>query len=285
MLRFYSIVVPQLLFQSFAFAYLAAIKDLAEKTKVLAEKTDTALCAFRDICFRDFNAYDQMTATSLGIKKDLQWKLRKDYFDHCNITLDRSTAGEEIAACVLTGKAGSGKNLKVAHLLPASTSQEIRRALLLTPEDIWGFRNVLLLSFNIERAFDTCQISFVPHPLRENYYYMKVWNDKVRDVLIWDGAEVSEAGTKDNTIGHYENHLLNLEMRSGVTLFPFKRCLSYQNFICFYKSRVREEPVDFSSELDPNEWAIKRRDLMMMRASLEKDILSESAEVDNEDIL
>ena len=109
-------------------------------------------------------------------------------------------------------------------------------------------------------------------------------NDKVRDVLIWDGAEVSEAGTKDNTIGHYENQLLNLEMKSKVKLFPFKRCLSYQNFICFYKSPVSEEPEDFSSQLDPNEWAIKRRDLMKMRASLEKDILSESAEVDNEDI-
>ena len=128
---------------------------------------------------------------------------------------------------------------------PQVLPQEIRGALLFTPEDIWSFRNVHLLSFNIERAFDTCQISFVPHPLRENSYYMKVWNDKVRDVLIWDEAEVSEAGTKDNTIGHYENHLLNLEMRSGG--------LSYQNFICFYKSPVREEAVDFSSELDPNE--------------------------------
>ena len=74
-------------------------------------------------------------------------------------------------------------------------------------------------------------------------------------------------------------------MKSGITLFPFKRCLSYQSFICFYKSARAEQPDDISSELGrPEESAINRNNLASMRFSLEKEILAESAEDDNEDI-
>lgn len=267
---------------------MATTEALAATTAALAARTDVALRAICSISFRDFNAYDQMTATSASIKKDSQKKLRTEYFEHCGITMNRDTAkadGKVIAFCVLTGRADSARNLKLAHLVPAATKQDIKTALQLQHEDIWGFRNVLLLSWNIERAFDKCQISFVPNPLHENSYSMKIWDDIVRDTPIWDGAEVLVAGTKDNTIGYYEDKYLNLNMENGITLVPFKRCLSYQNFICFYKSAVVEQPNDFSSELgNPDGWAIQRNNLMSMRFTLERDILLESAVVDNEDI-
>ena len=254
--------------------------------KALAARTEVALRAICSISFRDFNAYDQMTATSKGNKKDLQVNLRFKYFNHCGITMERSTAEEDgkvIAFCVLTGRIGSSGNLKLAHIVPASISQDIKAALQLQDSDIWGFRNVLLLSWNIERAFDRCQLSFVPHPLLQNTYSMKIWDVNVKDTLIWDEAEVSETGEKDNTIGFYENKYLNLEMKNGITLVPFKRCLSYHNFICFYKSTVVEQPTDFSSELgNPDRWAMKRIDLMSMRSSLDNDIHRETAEVDEE---
>ena len=108
-----------------------------------------------------------------------------------------------------------------------------------------------------------------------NTYYMKIWNE----------TEVSVAGTNDNTIGYYEDRESHLGMINGITLLPFKRCLSYQNFICCYRSEIVDLPNDFSSELgNPDEWATARKDLMLMRFSLQKDIILESAEVDDEDI-
>jgi hypothetical protein len=74
-------------------------------------------------------------------------------------------------------------------------------------------------------------------------------------------------------------------MKNGVKLVPFKRCLSYQNFICFYRSREVEQPKNFSSELEsPDEWESQRDNLMKMRNTLDKDILSETADSDDEDI-
>ena len=115
---------------------------------------------------------------------------------------------------------------------------------------------------------------------------MKTWKESARHTLIWDDAEVSEDSaeiSEDNTIGYYENRLLNLTMKNGETLDPFKRCLAYQNFICFYTSTLTdlEQPNDFSSELgNPDGWKIKLNDLMAMRSTLDRVILSEAEDAD-----
>jgi hypothetical protein len=85
-------------------------------------------------------------------------------------------------------------------------------------------------------------------------------------------------------IGYYEDKFLNFEVESGTKLVYFRRCLSYQNYVCFYKLAGFEQPDNFSIELgNPDGWAIKRNNLISMKFTSEKD-LSESAEVDYEDI-
>lgn len=223
-----------------------------------------------------------MTQTSAGPKKVQQEKLSKEYFDHCGITTaegDVETNVKATALCLLTKRNGK---LKLAHLLPASTHQRIRDMLQITDEDIWSFRNVLLLSENTEKAFDRNQLSFVPHPLLLNQYVVKVWDESVKTEKIWNGAKQLNV-ENDNLIGFYEGLPLNLLMENGVQLIPFKRCLSYHNFICFYTSKLSTHflPDDFSSVLsEPNGWKIQRDDYLIMRAGLDRDIVSETAEDD-----
>ena len=256
--------------------------DLATKTDDLATKTCVVLRAAAQITFQNFNAYDTMTQTSAGLKKGNEEKLRKEYFDHCGITSDEGDAkanGKAHALCLLTKRNGK---LKLAHILPASTHKRIRDVLQITDEDIWSFRNVLLLSENTEKAFDRNQLSFVPHPLLLNQYVLKFWDESVKKEEIWNGAKQLNV-ENDNLIGFYEGLPLNLRMENGVHLVPFKRCLSYQNFICFFKSKLSTHfvPDDFSSVLgEPNGWKIQRDDFLLMRADLDKDIVSETAEDD-----
>ena len=69
---------------------LARTEIAAAMTEALAARADVASRAFYSISDRDFNAYDQMTATSAANEKDLQTKLRTDYFNHCGISLHYS---------------------------------------------------------------------------------------------------------------------------------------------------------------------------------------------------
>jgi hypothetical protein len=100
---------------------------------------------------------------------------------------------------------------------------------------IWSLRNVLLLGHDIARAFHRTRLSFEPHPLQQNTYTLKIWDPGVRGELVWHGA-AEEKVVGDNTIGFYEGHSLHLHLHvhvpSGATLIPFKRCLSYQHYMC-----------------------------------------------------
>ena len=273
---------------------LLVVKLSADLT-LYSKRTEVALRATAQLTLGRFNAYAIMTQTSAGAHKPKQEKLRINYYEHCGITnnLEEAVASKEAlaactltglglekakadkkeqAVCVLTGRSGS---LKLAHLLPASANTEVKRTLAIQDVDIWSFRNVLLLAWNIEFWYDRTKLSFVPHPLYEGCYVMKIWDDSIRNILIWEGAQPSTVAN-DNTIGYYENRLLNLEMKNGIRLDPFKRCLSYQNFICFTESSLRgkKAPKDFGSDLgDPDD---VRDDFMTMRKSLEKDIESEA---------
>jgi HNH endonuclease len=275
----------------------ADLKKTSADLTLYGKRTEVALRATAQLTLGRFNAYAIMTQTSAGVNKSKQVTLRTDYYTHCGITdsreeavasekaqaacmltglgLEEATASKKVqAVCVLTGRAGM---LKLAHLLPASANTEIKRTLAIQDVDIWNFRNVLLLAWNIEHWYDRTKLSFVPHPLYEGCYVMKIWDDSIRNILIWEGAKVSTEAN-DNTIGYYENRLLNLVMKNGIRLDPFKRCLSYQNFICFTESRLRakEAPKDFGSDLGDPEWTNVRDDFMTMRKSLEKDIESEA---------
>lgn len=112
---------------------------------------------------------------------------------------------------------------------------------------------------------------------------MKVWDATVRNELIWDDAKV-RMSEGDNTIGYYEGAELQLALRNGMTLDPFKRALSYQEFLCIAYSHLPSTqcPQDFSSEIG-DEWLQKRSDLLVLRSSLEKDIeLETDGDIDYE---
>jgi hypothetical protein len=250
-------------------------EDLEKMTK----QTEVSLRATTQICFKSFNAYDTMTQTSNGKNATKQKDLRKAFFDHFGITNEVEAiigGGKVQAVCSLTGRFGS-KKVKLAHLVPASVKEDIRDTLRLTEEDIWSFRNVILLSENLEMCYDRNQLSFEPVPLYCNRFRMKIWDEGIKGKLIWENAEVVKTDG-DNTIGYYEGKELNLSMSIDKCMKPFKRCLSYQNFICFFRSKLstKETPEDFSSDLgNPDNWKIKRDDFMMMRLALEKATESE----------
>ncbi len=252
----------------------------------IEEKVEVSLRTAAALSIRSFDAYHNMTQTSAGDNKPKQETIRMDYYNFCGITntpgISSSSSSSSSnnnnedtrARCVLTGRSGK---LKLAHLVPASANADIRDCLKLSNDDggIWSLRNVLLLSFDIEKAFDRKRLSFAPHPLAQNTYILKVWDSSVRDELIWEGA-TEEKVPKDNTIGFYEGHSLQLHMPSGVTLAPFKRCLSYQHFMCFLTSKERStvEPPEFGSDIG-YQWTVKRNDLLVLKRSLEKAIFEE----------
>jgi hypothetical protein len=191
-------------------------------------------------------------------------------------------SGKVQAVCALTGRAG---RLKLAHIVPASTSEDIRRVLKLPDDEtgIWSCRNVLLLCCNIERAFDSLRISFSSNPLNERVYTMRVWDFTVRSELIWENA-TRHAIDGDNTIGHYETHGLQLRLTNDLQLDPFKRALCYQEFMCFARSRLPSDqcPRDFSSDIG-EDWIMKRNDLLVIRSSLDKVIENETAATAGDD--
>lgn len=238
----------------------------------LEKKLDTSLRITSAVAFRQINAYDNMTQTSSGENKPKQEVLRMEFYNYFKITNAPSNDERKQASCALTRRSGK---LKIAHLVPASASSEIRRILKLSDEDIWSFRNVLLLSVNVEVAFDLLKISFSP-TLRRNSYILKIWDADVKEKLIWDNARETQVGLGDHKIGHYEGKELDLIMPSG-TLEPFKRCLSYHEFMCFTKSELSfvDAPEDFSSDIG-DDWSRMRQDLLVMRQSLEKQISEET---------
>ena len=257
-------------------------QQIEQQNRRIEQKLDVSLRASFMLSLRSFDAYENMTQTSAGKNSAKQIEIKTRYYNYCGI----STAPDETNMmqrdfCVLTGRSGK---LKLAHLVPASASEDIRKTLQLSNDHngIWSIRNVLLLCWNIEQAFDRKKLSFVQNPLRSDLYTMTIWDDDIRSELIWDGAKV-ESEASDNTIGFYDGRPLILQMKNGVKLEPFKRCLSYQHFLCILYSRLRtgDPPTDFASEIG-DKWICKRSDLLVLRASLDKQVMTEVEEEENE---
>lgn len=75
----------------------------------------------------------------------------------------------DVSLCALSGRFG---RLNLAHLVPACAPEDIRNLLKMPngQSGIWSVRNVLLLGFGIEHAFDHLRISFSAHPLRSGVF-------------------------------------------------------------------------------------------------------------------
>ena len=142
--------------------------------------------------------------------------------------------------CWLTGPSSSSN--KVAHILPDSTPKDVLELLKLPREfrnDLSAKRwNFMILRNDVEEAFDTKKISFVPVDLlHPNEFKLKIW---VKDGLTKDVLELE--GCK-------------LNVPQGIELC--RRALSYQALMAYltlkYQGKAAldlEEPADFFSEYE-----------------------------------
>ena len=91
-------------------------------------------------------------------------------------------------------------------------------------------RNLLVLSVNVENAFDALRISFVPNPnsplIRQNV--MKVWDATVLDTPVYPGATFK--------IGEFADSPLTFTV-NGQPHSPFRRCLSYHALMAYIGGR------------------------------------------------
>ena len=240
-----------------------------------------SLRSIASMALRSFDAFNNMSQTSQGNHKELQNIFRRDYYNNYNLTDDLNkvkTESKQQAVCALTQQP---EKLKLAHLVPVSTSCDIRATLKLSGNEIWSFRNALLLSWNIKAAYDRKRLSFVEVPLHIGHYCLQIWDESVKYELIFENAKVMR-DDGDNMIGFYEGKFLNLNLDNNQKLNPFRRCLSYQALVSFLSSDEVNAPTDFSSltgeELE--EWERKKEDILMFRSNLDRVI---EEEVDDED--
>jgi hypothetical protein len=149
--------------------------------------------------------------------------------------------------CMVTGQSGDGEEVVAAHLAPAKSKARILDSIGMTEQDINSPRNFLLLSKNIEKAFDKLQLSFVKENPLSNNLVMKIWDNSIRSKKIWEGS--------DHVIGSYDGAILRLGHH-----IPFKRAMSYQAYQAYlvHKHLHFNEPIDFGTE-EAREFARERK--------------------------
>jgi hypothetical protein len=186
--------------------------------------------------YTNLNPWEVMSNTTDGTANDVRGKFIRNYSLRSPLK------------CMLSGLFIPDNQIKLAHILPRSTKAKVYRKLGMRKDDINGIRNLLLLSKNVEEAFDSMRISFVPRVnealCRE--YVMHVWDDSVCEEAIHDGASTN--------IGDYLKVPLTLRMNETQIHEPFRRCLSYHAFMCFWKWSKEgktglTEPFDFDNSV------------------------------------
>lgn len=134
--------------------------------------------------------------------------------------------------CMLTRKIGNGDQVCAAHILTASSDEDIYSSLGMSFADLNSPRNGLWLARNIEKAFDALFLSFVPrdvlHPLT---LALIIWDDVARMTPIWDDHQ--------DLIGQYEGCSLQLHSHQ-----PFRRALSYQAYLAHSNYVNKLFPLD-----------------------------------------
>jgi hypothetical protein len=157
------------------------------------------------------------------------------------------------AKCMLTGQLATGDNIRAVHIIPAVTEIDILNDLNLKPEQINDVRNGLLLCRSIELGFDKLRLSFVKSPLSDQLI-LKIWDESIRKQRLFkDCLKIGEYKgvhplffkenddkneNKQLTIGHFENHPLNLKLRDDYEHKPFRRGLFFQAFHAYQKWKI-----------------------------------------------
>jgi hypothetical protein len=166
--------------------------------------------ALSGMVLSSMNVYDTMSQTTA----DRVTKLKEKFCDFF---------GYHPGQCMITGIRGL---VTLAHILPCSTLKHSNTLMLLGLEakDLNDFRNLLLLSENIEFCFDRLKLSFIP-VIGEgllDVFEMKIWDDSIRDQPLYRSSMVDLNAPR---IGQFEGRRLVLNPAHK----PFKRCLAYQS--------------------------------------------------------
>lgn len=215
-----------------------------------------------DVVLREHNAYDLMSETGVSSAKEA----KGNYMEHFHLEYDNVT-------CALTRLQGK---ITMAHILPRRSKSLIRKYLGLDQNDMNSHRNLVFLCFNIEKAFDEMMISFVPQDVLHDALVMKIWDESVRKVPIFDGSQ--------KYIGDFEHQPLNFSVVGSDSVTrehaPFRRCFAYQALMCFCRHSVLigDEPPSERGSGDFPEYDALRKRLLDMHASFRRGMKMEIEE-------
>lgn len=155
--------------------------------------------------------------------------------------------------CMLTG---IKSNVVLAHILPHSTKARVCQTLGMVGL-INDDRNLLFLCSGLERAFDRLLISFVPDKsnFKANCFKLHVWSESVLEMPLYEHSKkkikkLKQQGKIIPTIPKIKDYLNRIMDFSLLQHNPFRRCLSYQAFMAYWKWKKLgcesiEEPEDF----------------------------------------
>lgn len=188
---------------------------------------------------------EQKTVRGNSFRADL---LRHLGYDNDDVMSSSNRNAAVKLTCMASGVSSSGMdNIRAAHIIPAVSELKDIAKLNLTERDVDNVRNGLLLSKQIERAFDAYEISFVRDPLHRSSLVMKFWNPESQ----WKEKPLFK--DCDRNIGEFEGRALNLRFvdnRAGCHI-PFLRGLAYQAFQAYLKWNFLKTctvPDDYTSD-------------------------------------
>jgi hypothetical protein len=234
-----------------------------EIRRELAKVSSLLLCTY-EVVVRDFNAYAVMSETTVS-RVEL---LKLSFKNHFKIADDN-------CRCALTN---TRESVILAHILPRSAKPDIRECLHIVDEDVNSFRNLILLTSNVEKAFDSLKVSFVPKSVLDQSLVLKIWDDDVRTTKILSNSEES--------FNDFEGHTLNLQMPNGVEHNPFRRCFAYQALLAYMKhsddADLAHAP-DVARDSDCPYFVKKRSELLEWHARFRRSRDVEAREDNEED--
>lgn len=198
---------------------------------------------------------DPYTSSIVSVARDPQTRTHTiDYYYkltpgtdqlYLNGKLVRTQGKRSKVACMLTGVLGSSSQVIAAHLVPRSTKLAALEYIGLKPADVNSPQNCLLLSANIEKAFDRKDISFIPNTLQPSRYRLIIWTTRGLKPSAKHPGDVRLLPIFENNvkkIGDFEgDHLEFGEKR------PFKRALSFQLYMA-HRHAMQNNWLDESDE-------------------------------------
>jgi hypothetical protein len=189
------------------------------------------------------NPYLQMTQTGKSTTAD------------CRGQYIAAHGGVAQLKCALTGleanTANGGELVKVAHIIPRSTSLHILNHLKIF--NVNDVKNLLPLADGVEHAFDRLMLSFVPvlGPGLHTTYKVKVWNETCLDWPVFRQSK--------NPYGQrFLKEFVNCQLSVNLSLV-YKRALAFQalwasNYNNNGKLTDRPGTLGDTSSLNAEEW-------------------------------